>query len=194
VRRNQAARAVLLVLPTLGLIRAALDVGLETWVMTDTRRPTEPPQDITLPPERLLSADFRDAPAVRALLADTVRRHGIEHRLLDRSCLFPGSSLAPDGLATRSRFHVETVTVGGMHLVVDILPDTLAPPLSETDRAAVREAVRSVLDLLGHASGSARTDVVLTAEGTRVVSSERGTIPPSTVRRSEKGTVRERSR
>jgi hypothetical protein len=63
------------------------------------------------------------------------------------------------------RFSVETETVDGMHNVARIAP----PPSDEAERAAMRSLVRSLLDLAGHESGPASTQVVLTLSGPRVV-------------------------
>lgn len=62
-------------------------------------------------------------------------------------------------------FSVETETVDGMHSVSRIVP----PPAGEAERAAMRSLVRSLLDLAGHESGPARTEVVLTGVGPKVV-------------------------
>ncbi|MFF9767201.1 hypothetical protein ACIGXF_09080 [Streptomyces sp. NPDC053086] len=62
-------------------------------------------------------------------------------------------------------FSVETETVDGMHSVARIAPS----PSDEAERAAMRSLVRSLLDLAGHESGPARTQVVLTPAGPRVV-------------------------
>ncbi|WP_405939256.1 hypothetical protein OG338_23880 [Streptomyces sp. NBC_00726] len=62
-------------------------------------------------------------------------------------------------------FSVETETVDGMHNVSRIAP----PPDGEAERAAMRSLVRSLLDLAGHESGPARTQVVLTTAGPKVV-------------------------
>jgi len=71
-------------------------------------------------------------------------------------------------------FSVDTETVNGMHSVSRIAAhpggvDAGPPALDESARAAVRSLVRSLLDLAGHESGPARTQVVLTAAGPRVV-------------------------
>ncbi|MFI1947116.1 hypothetical protein ACH46F_25125 [Streptomyces virginiae] len=75
---RQSAERVVLVRPGPGLVRAALVAGLDVWVVSDpgphppnTRLPAE------LPPQRLLRVDFDDTDALRAVLTDTVRRHGI---------------------------------------------------------------------------------------------------------------------
>ncbi|MFD0021702.1 hypothetical protein [Streptomyces sp. NPDC058382] len=68
---------------------------------------------------------------------------------------------------------VETTTEDGMHTVAGIVA---WPPgggrgvavLDETERAVLRSLVRSLLDLAGHESGTARTRVVLTPAGPRV--------------------------
>lgn len=62
-------------------------------------------------------------------------------------------------------FSVDTETVDGMHSVARIAP----APSDESEQAAMRSLVRSLLDLVGHESGPARTQVVLTPSGPRVV-------------------------
>lgn len=85
-------------------------------------------------------------------------------------------------------FSVETETVNGMHSVSRIAAhpadgaavtgdgesiatggEAATVALDESARAAVRSLVRSLLDLAGHESGPARTQVVMTAAGPRVV-------------------------
>ncbi|MCX4398105.1 hypothetical protein OHU11_36480 [Streptomyces sp. NBC_00257] len=68
---------------------------------------------------------------------------------------------------------VETRTENGMHTVAGIVtwpPGDGAGPavLDESERAVLRSLVRSLLDLAGHESGTARTRVVLTPLGPRV--------------------------
>jgi hypothetical protein len=267
---------VLLVMPDPKLVRAAVDAGIGVWAVWDPKLgPPDLPGGPGLPPERLLPADLSDGPALRALLAETARAHGIEQilwpvdapgddgagsavatvaatapeplpgdrggpadrlpdaatvrRVLNRSGIsvvraeqawtvaeayeaagrFPlpvvvkwvdatgGSHTFPvldradldrwaadaatapargpyllEELLAGPRFLVETVTVGGMHLVVDIVPGRLAALLSEADRAGIRETVRALLDLVGYEAGTTRTDVRLTANGPRVVASK----------------------
>ncbi|MFJ2269218.1 hypothetical protein ACIOHO_23145 [Streptomyces sp. NPDC087849] len=82
-------------------------------------------------------------------------------------------------------FAVETRTTNGMHEVVAVAraapegrPATDGPqggagavpdPCDEDELAALRSAVRALLDLAGHQEGPARTAVVLTPYGPRVV-------------------------
>lgn len=76
-----------------------------------------------------------------------------------------------------STFGVETATEDGMHQVVAITgasgrddPSTPDPArLTEADLAELRSVVRALLDLVGHESGRATTDVVLTAAGPHIV-------------------------
>ncbi|MFG2675175.1 hypothetical protein [Streptomyces sp. NBC_00304] len=68
---------------------------------------------------------------------------------------------------------VETRTEDGMHTVAGIEAwppggDSGVAVLDETERAVLRSLVRSLLDLAGHESGTARTRVVLTPVGLRV--------------------------
>ncbi|MBL1109809.1 hypothetical protein JK361_35455 [Streptomyces sp. 5-8] len=75
------------------------------------------------------------------------------------------SPYAVHGPVDGPRFSVDTETVDGMHNVARIAPS----PSDEAERAAMRSLVRSLLDLAGHESGPARTQVVLTPAGLRVV-------------------------
>ncbi|MEE1768206.1 hypothetical protein PUR34_08455 [Streptomyces sp. JV185] len=79
---------------------------------------------------------------------------------------------APESLEG-PQLSVETRTENGMHTVAGIVEwppgaDTGPAALDETERAVLRSLVRSLLDLAGHESGTARTRVVLTALGPRV--------------------------
>ena len=67
---------------------------------------------------------------------------------------------------------VTTETTDGMHQVVCI-----TGPVEETDEAVLRSMVRSLLDLVGHESGPARTTVALTSAGPRVLECRRGVFP-----------------
>ncbi|MFE7897984.1 hypothetical protein ACFU3E_10760 [Streptomyces sp. NPDC057424] len=65
--------------------------------------------------------------------------------------------------------HVDTVSIGGMHLLLDIdWPDSRAR-FREAEWGDVRETVRGALDLIGHESGGMRTSVALTPTGPRPV-------------------------
>lgn len=66
---------------------------------------------------------------------------------------------------------VETMTGGGMHRVLAVSP---APRCDEARLAAVRSAVRALLDLAGHQEGPARTEVALTEDGPRIVACRLG--------------------
>ncbi|GGZ16130.1 hypothetical protein GCM10010387_05780 [Streptomyces inusitatus] len=67
------------------------------------------------------------------------------------------------------RFRVRTLTVDGMHLVVDITALKPAAPPSEAERAGIRATVRALLDLAGFEHGSAQTEAVLTTDGCHIV-------------------------
>jgi hypothetical protein len=76
-------------------------------------------------------------------------------------------------------FSVETTTSGGMHEIVrihELAEDGVgeAAGQSESVLAEVRTAVRGHLDLLGHETGPAVTEVVVSDVGTRVLSSRTG--------------------
>ncbi|MBX7269076.1 hypothetical protein KIF24_25645 [Micromonospora sp. Llam7] len=72
-------------------------------------------------------------------------------------------------------FHVETMTENGMHDVVKVTasnPPGVGAPLaglSTEELAAVRSVVRAALDLTGHQTGRAVTEVALTEAGPRIV-------------------------
>ncbi|WP_158717817.1 hypothetical protein [Streptomyces sp. NRRL F-2664] len=268
---RQAAERVVLARPGPGLLHAAVDAGLDVWVVSDTAGwPPGGALPSPLPPERILRADFGDAAALRALLADTVLAHGIGHVLylagdLARGLAGGAASAAeavlkdlapprpgpagtlPDAVAVRRvlnqsrtsavraeeartvaeayataedfplpvviksadvygrwwtvpvhdrpgldrwaeraraarhgapylveelltgwKFHVETLTVDGMHLVAGITPEGDAPPLPEAERAGIRATVRALLDLVGYERGTTRTDVLVGARGSRI--------------------------
>ncbi|WP_449482654.1 ATP-grasp domain-containing protein [Streptomyces avidinii] len=68
-------------------------------------------------------------------------------------------------------FSVETLTVDGMHLVAGITAtaEPVGPaPLGELEAGAIRATVAALLDLAGHESGPAHTEVVLTRTGPRI--------------------------
>lgn len=71
-------------------------------------------------------------------------------------------------LLTGAKFRVETLTVDGMHLVADIAPEGTAPPLHDAEQAGIRATVRALLDLAGYESGTTRTDVLVSARGSRI--------------------------
>ncbi|MER6445749.1 hypothetical protein DEJ51_16715 [Streptomyces venezuelae] len=71
-------------------------------------------------------------------------------------------------LLTGAKFRVETLTVDGMHLVADIAPEGTAAPPHDAERAGIRATVRALLDLTGYESGTTRTDVLVSARGSRI--------------------------
>ncbi|MEU8431303.1 hypothetical protein AB0F18_00020 [Streptomyces sp. NPDC029216] len=83
---------------------------------------------------------------------------------------YPGPHLVEE-LLTGPQFSVETFSVDGMHLVAGITAEGHAEPLSDEDRAGVRAVVRALLDLAGYESGTTRTDVLITARGSRIAAS-----------------------
>ncbi|WP_406472004.1 hypothetical protein OH738_40500 (plasmid) [Streptomyces hirsutus] len=79
-------------------------------------------------------------------------------------------------------FSVGTSTRNGMHQVVDIAARPTkdhpqATPPTEAECAALRSVVRAVLDLVGHETGSAHTQVALTARGPRIARLQLGDVP-----------------
>lgn len=116
------------------------------------------------------------APSDRAELSHALHDLSTVERWAERAngddpAAAPGAAQdPPEG----PEFSVDTETVNGMHSVSRIAAhpggvDAGPPALDESARAAVRSLVRSLLDLAGHESGPARTQVVLTAAGPRVV-------------------------
>ncbi|MFG2974896.1 hypothetical protein ACGFYY_18155 [Streptomyces sp. NPDC048331] len=268
---RQTAERVVLVRPGPGLVSAAIVAGLDVWVVSDPGpRPPNARLPAELPPQRVLRVDFDDTAALRTLLTDTVRRHGIGQvlhlasdlekglgsgaaaaaeevlrelstdrgkparglpdavtirRILNESrtsavraeearSVTEACSLAEDfplpvviksadkggcwwtvavhdrpalarwaeqavtarhsapylveELLTGDKFRVETLTVDGMHLVADIAPEGTAPPLHDAEQAQIRSTVRALLDLAGYESGTTRTDVLVSARGSRI--------------------------
>ncbi|MGW7331848.1 hypothetical protein ACWGIU_25325 [Streptomyces sp. NPDC054840] len=273
---RQAAERVVLVRPGPGLVSAAIVAGLDVWVVSDPGpHPPDARLPAELPPQRLLRVDFDDTAALRALLTETVLRHGIGQvlhlagdlekglgsgaaaaaeqvlrelsadrgkpargkaarrlpdavtirRILnesrtsavraeeagsvteacslaedfplpvviksadgsgcwwtvpvhDRPALARWAEQAADArhsapylveeLLTGAKFRVETLTVDGMHLVADIAPEGPAAPLHDAEQAGIRATVRALLDLAGYESGTTRTDVLVSARGSRI--------------------------
>lgn len=71
-------------------------------------------------------------------------------------------------------FSIETRSANGMHEVVGLEPRqpawqqaALLPP-GEEEAVVLRSAVRGLLDLAGHESGTARVEVVLLPQGPRI--------------------------
>ncbi|MFF5039884.1 MULTISPECIES: hypothetical protein [Streptomyces] len=78
-------------------------------------------------------------------------------------------------------FSVGTSTRSGMHQVVDISARPTddhprATPPTEAECAVLRSVVRAVLDLVGHETGSAHTQVALTARGPRIARLQLGEV------------------
>ncbi|MBW5484679.1 ATP-grasp domain-containing protein [Streptomyces bambusae] len=82
-------------------------------------------------------------------------------------------------------FSVETVSAGGRHEVIGITAKKVTPaplfvetgqffpaPLAPADADAMAGLVRALLDAAGHRFGPAHTEIVLTADGPRVVESQ----------------------
>ncbi|QNP70206.1 hypothetical protein IAG44_12605 [Streptomyces roseirectus] len=171
---------ILLVGPSVEVVRAAGAAGFGVWSLWDARRC--PDARLAVVSERLLLADFADEagladatgaaaeaglcvnpPGAVRLLADkeAVRRVGEVNGLVAT-----GSSGAVGG----ARFRVDTLSVHGMHHTVGITVETpygvLYPaPVTAGVAAALRSAVASLLDLAGYQYGPACTSVVLTARG-----------------------------
>jgi hypothetical protein len=79
-------------------------------------------------------------------------------------------------------FSVRTSTRSGMHQVVDISArptedHSQATSPTDAECTVLRSVVRAVLDLVGHETGSARTQVALTARGPRIARFQLGDVP-----------------
>ncbi|MET8772170.1 hypothetical protein [Streptomyces sp. NPDC004658] len=102
--------------------------------------------------------------------ADDSVLHRINQELARVGGLVPRGTRA---LPEDTEFLVTTVTESGMHQVVgvDARRRGSAEPAEATpdEQVELRSAVRALLDLTGHSSGTVRTSVVLLPEGPRVV-------------------------
>lgn len=72
-------------------------------------------------------------------------------------------------------FSIQTRSSHGMHHVLSISPrqapdgrHDVAAPASEEEAVVLRSVARGILDLAGHESGEARTEVVLLPHGPRI--------------------------
>ncbi|MEU3468597.1 hypothetical protein ABZ716_11865 [Streptomyces sp. NPDC006687] len=115
----QRARRALLVMPGPGLVRAARAAGLEVWAALDHRLEVEPGVRAELPPERILRVDFAETAALRAVLTDTARHHGIGHILYLPGALTGGASAAAEAVARE-------LADGREEAAVPALPDAAA--------------------------------------------------------------------
>ncbi|MFF4314737.1 hypothetical protein ACWDFR_07140 [Streptomyces sp. 900105755] len=173
-------RRILIVGPSVALVRAAGAAGFRVWSLCDALRC--PPEELAALSERVLIADFGDEaalgnaldaaaeaglhvnpPAAVRLLADpdAVRRLVRDNRL----CRL---GIAED--VAGDRYRVDTLSVHGMHRTVGITAETpyglLHPaPLAGDTAATLRSAATSLLDLAGYQYGPAHTRVVLTPDG-----------------------------
>lgn len=190
---------VLVLTPHTELVRAVADTGLEPWALRRAGAGAASGGRGCVPPERTLvrrdpvralrelAADERSGfdfvlsgedaePALLAVVrglapppahAGAWPPAGTELRRLlgedvDRR---PG----PPDVTAAPVCRVDTVSVGGMHLLLDIAWPASVAPVGETLWADVRERVRGALDLIGQESGGMRTSVALTAAGPRPV-------------------------
>ncbi|MFB4424360.1 hypothetical protein C5F59_025170 [Streptomyces sp. QL37] len=183
---------VLLLTPDAGLVQAVSDTGLEPWALRRTGggAPGGIPPERTLTtddPARTLrdlaagedaghGIDFvvsggADEPAVLDALRGLALGPGRTAPWLpDRAELreilgrgpVPGPAAGDDPAPV---CQVDTVSVSGMHLLLDITWPESRQPMGESEQAGVRETVRRLLDLIGHQFGGMRTDVALTPTG-----------------------------
>ncbi|MFD7769397.1 hypothetical protein [Streptomyces sp. NPDC059787] len=129
----------------------------------------------------VLGAEPADRAAARAqrVVRDLSRKLGrpacdlpgtaMLRRLLEQGG-YPGPHLDAE-MPTGPRFRVRTLTVDGMHLVVDIAarePAARTASPAETERAGIRATVRALLDLAEYEHGSVRTEVILASRGCHV--------------------------
>ncbi|WP_215105330.1 hypothetical protein [Streptomyces sp. McG3] len=190
---------VLVLTPHAELVRAVADTGLEPWALRRAGPDAGPGGRGGVPPERTLvhpdpvralrelAADDRSGfdfvlsgedaePALLDVLrhlAPPPARTGtwpptateLRRLLGEDTRPRPG---AADGTPV-PMCRVDTVSVGGMHLLLDVAWPASAAPVGETLWADVREKVRGALDLIGQESGGMRTSVALTAAGPRPV-------------------------
>lgn len=108
--------------------------------------------------------------------ARELRRPLQELAIVERLADLTGSGGGPvtdlrDEAPQGPEFSVETMTRDGMHHVIGIT-GRQHEALAEAERAVLRSAVMALLDLAGHDAGLARTSVVLTGSGPRVVACE----------------------
>lgn len=97
-------------------------------------------------------------PRIRPGASD--KQDSIRHALRELAGGQPGGA-PPSG----TEYRVLTESADGMHTVVGIAPW----PSSEDERAEIRSAVRTLLDLADIESGPARSVVVRTPDSSRVV-------------------------
>ncbi|MFI9628864.1 ATP-grasp domain-containing protein [Streptomyces sp. NPDC052042] len=95
---------------------------------------------------------------------------------------FAMESFMAEQLLTGEELSVETFSAGGRHLVVAVtgketgggvveIGHVVPAPLSAEDLTAVHELVTATLDAVGLVDGPAHTEVILTADGPRVIES-----------------------
>ncbi|MFI1704792.1 hypothetical protein [Streptomyces griseoruber] len=173
-------RRILLVGPSVPLVRAAVSAGFQVWSLCDVRR--HPPEELGALSERLLIADFGDEAALKTAL-DTAAAVGLHvnppvavRQLADPDAvqrLVRDNGLCPPGAVedpAGHRYRVDTLSVHGMHHTVGITVETpyglLHPaPLAGDTAATLRSVVTSLLDLAGYQYGPAHTLVLLTPRG-----------------------------
>lgn len=187
---------VLLVAPSPGSLRSAVDAGLDTWAVWDPRLcpPASGGMAAGLLQERLLAADFDDPVGLHATLAEAVRTHAINHVLRcpsgPDSPAAPGTGpaappveAAPAEAVVGHRIRVETLSVHGMHLLARVTADAPAERLPAAALPAIRAAVRAVLDVIGQEAGTACTDLVLATSGCLPVTAPAPVGPPALAHR-----------
>lgn len=92
------------------------------------------------------------------------------------------ASYVSDKLLEGPLFAVSTSTSNGMHHIVGISPgpapgrEPAAEAPTAAESAVLRSVARAALDLVGHESGTARVEVVLTARGPRIAAFRLGDV------------------
>ncbi|WP_326606487.1 hypothetical protein OG930_32750 [Streptomyces sp. NBC_01799] len=101
---DRVTQQLLMVLPSPGLVRAAVAAGLEVWAAADsTLLAPDLLRRAGLPPQRLLPANLTDPASLRALLEHTTRTYGIDQILYSEGevgrMLRPVLGIGPAGRA-----------------------------------------------------------------------------------------------
>ncbi|GAQ58607.1 hypothetical protein [Streptomyces acidiscabies] len=170
---------ILLVGPSVEVVRAAGAAGFRVWSLCDAGR-CPPGGQLADLSERLMVVDFRDEAALGEAVGVAekaglcVNPAGAVRLLGDVAAVRRAGGV--NGLARvggsggGELFRVDTLSVHGMHRVVGISVETpygvLFPaPVGGGVAATLRSAVGSLLDLAGYQYGPAHTFVVLTPRG-----------------------------
>src|SRR5690349_2095806 len=78
MNRTAASRRLLMVMPYSQFVRKAAEAGFEVWAIWDpSLREQAYLDEVAVHAQELLLTDFGDEAGLRALIAETVRAHGI---------------------------------------------------------------------------------------------------------------------